>query len=96
MEDQRISDEEGMMIEHIKDQIHEFKTVSLTTLEEKMTEEQFRKILQSTIAEIISKTIEVAKKDNVISDDEIKILKTLIEFQDHIGKSKDPKSSFRI
>jgi transcriptional regulator CtsR len=96
MEDRTITEEEGRLIDSVRDQIDEFKEVTLSSMPEKLNNEKFKQIVQSTLARMITRTIDLAKKDNVISDDEIRILKHLIDFQDHYGKQEENRSNFSI
>ena len=78
MRDSVLSHEEQYLLDMIKEELDVF-TAQLEIIEG-VTEENLADMVETKIREIVSKAIEISKLNNVINDDEIQILKTLMDF----------------
>ncbi len=82
MEDSVISEDEEALITEIKQRIEDLKLVLSISLENAEDLDALDKVFSESLKNLVSQSIDVAKKDEVISVEEIEILKKVIALSD--------------
>ncbi len=80
MEDMKITDDEIAILTFVRDQVEEYKMVLAESMERDPHE--LDQIVKNALKRLINDVMTLARSDNVISDDEIKLLRDLIIFED--------------
>ena len=81
-EDKVISEDEEKLISEVSQRIEDLKMLLSLSLENADDLNQLEEIFDQTLKSIVSSSIETAKADNVISADEIQIIRKVIEFSE--------------
>ena len=80
MEDQKITEDEFAILSFVKDQVEEYKYILAESLQR--DPESLNALIHNAMNRLIEEAVSLAKQDNVISDDEIKLLRDLILFDE--------------
>ena len=80
MEDRKITEDEIAILSFVQDQVEEYKYILAESLQR--DPESLNTLVHNALERLIGEAVSIAKQDNVISDDEIKLLRDLILFDE--------------
>lgn len=86
MNDSVISEDEEALINEIKQRIEDLKLVLSVSLENAEDLDTLDEVFEESLKKLVSQSISTAKQDDVITSDEIEILKKVIEFSEKHSK----------
>jgi hypothetical protein len=86
LEDSRITMEEQALMDKIEEDAQQMQNQIIQVLESDLDDNEFADLVKDFLQDIISNAIKFAKKDWVISEDEMRLIGKLLEFTDKGGK----------